>query len=502
MATEGKLVRFIIKHIEDIDMKALTDMDSTIIYIYDLNHLGMAWLKDLGKDFLLKPYYCGRRSNNVVYYRVTGSAQSPCCNAIYFNKVIFRDYQALIGESVDFKTDMEALGHIISHCQAKYDEVPTTPKAICEYQVDQLKRRNKWTDDTRFLNAMYHATRPGSIYLGETGAFVNELHWDMHQAYANALETKFYPSYLEKPRYTKDVATLDANLSIRHVRGCIRLKPNGYPLIMASSLKTSQLSSGAQWTDYNECYEIDEWFTSPGYEVFAANYETTELETIEGYWWQSKVTNIGKKYFDNMYQMRSHTNRAIKSFAKLAGEYPAGLFQQMKTKSTKLWLDLEGEDIQEKGNTKFYNTMVGAFMTDYQRLELSRMAQMFPRQHVLGWDTDAIHLVGVTPEQLFEKMPQLKEFEGLDMGQWHIDTVFTNSYHFAAKQYYGVTPDGEFVGKIAGVPNADVVSAKHSCGYPLRDIIVTKIEWDMNSKSYMQKQLTAEDCIAKEKIYA
>jgi hypothetical protein len=502
MATEGKLIRFIIKHIEDIDMRALADMAPTTIYIYDLNHLGMAWLKDLEKQFPLKPYYCGRRSNGTVYYSVTGSVQSPCCNAIYFNNVIFRDYQALTGKSVDFKTDMEALGYIISNCQRRQDEAPTTPKVICDYQIDQLKRRNKWTDDTRFLNAMYRATRPGSIYIGETGAFVNELHWDMHQAYANALETKFYPSYFEKPHYTKDAATLDVNLSIRHVHGYVRLKPNGYPFIMASSSKTSQLSSGAQWTNYNERYEIDEWFTSPGYKTLADNYETAELETLEGYWWQSKVTNIGKKYFDNMYQMRSHPNRAIKAFAKLAGEYPAGLFQQMKTKGTKLWLDLEGETIDEKGKPQLYNPMVGAFMTDYQRLELSRMAQMFPRQHVLGWDTDAIHLVGVTPEQLFKKMPQLKEFEGPNMGQWHIDTVFTNSYHFAAKQYYGITPDGEFVGKLAGVPDGDVVGAKHSCGWSLRDIIVTKTEWSMESKNYMQKQLTAEDCIAKEKIYA
>lgn len=426
---------------------------------------------------------------DTVYYKITGEGKVWF---IQYQNYTFRDYASLLGKKTNPEVDTEALVYIFEHFTGQYGATPFSPATLCLKSIGCLRLREKGTEDATFLNAVHLATRPGSVLLGETGAFVNELHFDLHQAYANALITKFYPSFNEKPHHTTEPLPLLSNLALIRVRGYIKLKPTGYPLIMGSSAKPKKNERSVICNRFDQDYYIDEWFTSPGYEVLAANYDFIDANIVEGYYWKSKVSRLGETFFNNMYPLRSHSNPAIRRFAKLACEYPAGLFQQLCTKSEKIWLTPEGDQTKLTAS-KPLNSMIGAFMTDYQRKLLSDTLQLMPRDHVLGWDTDAIHLVGVKEEHL---PSSLKKLMGPNMGQWHIDAAYMESFHFAAKQYYGIDFDGVFDAHLAGISNGEEVAAKHYVGVPLEKITVEKMMWNRQLKSFAIYNYSAAECVA------
>lgn len=369
------------------------------------------------------------------------------------NNVKFLDYSKFDpAEEVEEEDALQLCELLVE----KY-ETPMSPSQIIRKEVPLLnlvQQKNKYglqvkkleDDIKRFAHRSFYG---GAVYnFRRTGGYhlvPHETHIDYHQMYAHIMKNNVFPNvnskYVIVDGYEKHPMAIYWIGS-----GKIKLKPNGYPLVMVENDKSNFEDKFNKYTDIPWTY-----LTSIDLELICENYDihpNYPIEIIETFYYTGTVhgNNVFGEFIDEVYQYRKQTTGAIKRFYKLLNEYLPGSFER-RIEANTMWGTLDGNE--QKQTYSVFNNIIGTFITAYGRKWLNDLLHLFPADKVIGYDTDCVFFKG-TPEEI---PSQVKSFMGDGMGQLHFDGIYTNVRHLAPKQYYGYEGDKIFA-KMAGVKNA------------------------------------------------
>lgn len=505
-----------IKYIKDVkDYKNFLDVeDETYLFTKDLTHRGIFVLDEMLQTN--DKIYIGKMTRHVkdnwFNYYISGK-EAPEINEYQWKNVKFRSYEALLGDK-DYTEEqiVDALAYIYINFPGTYGSFPKSPSSIVEKGLNVTKYMTCFDKDV--IQFSHDAFQPGAVHIlpqNINKVMEYETHLDIHQAYAHIMKTKKFPVsnpvYVdlwdtENPDYENKKNDLLNNLGIYHIiDGVIRLKPNGFPLLQQN--KKQKAASLSKWTketmafsDYNKTYRIADtygglYLTTPAYQVLLENYNIIEpLDIAEGYAWTGIKEGLGTEFINKLYDLRKTTdNPALKSFAKLCNEYCAGMFQRKFIISENPWIDLDGNKQDKQVKRQPLNCVIGDFITDYLRLEISHLLQKIPHDWVIGYDTDGIFL-NQEKDTIYSFLEQNNSLDilGDETGKCHFDGIYKNVIHPANKQYYGYTIDGEVFGKLAGVNDGTEVAKQLLSGVAEEDITTVTYTWNKETKDY---ELTA-----------
>ena len=482
--------------------------EETYIFVKDLTHRGVSILKEMSQN---NKTYVGKISRHVednwFNYTIYG-AEAPEISEYQWKNVKMRSYEPLLGDK-DFTAEQitNAVTYIYQNFAGAYGKLPRTPSSIVEHALNVNKYMR--TADQRLANFSHNAFQPGAVhimpqYLNQTIEY--ETHLDIHQAYAAIMKHNTFP--VDQPCYIDSETATDEEFeslfeypAIFHIcGGKVKLKDNGFPLLQQNQKqKAVSLKKWSRGTmmlnDYDVVYDISTFYdglylTTPAYQVLLENYEIIEpLQILDGYVWKKTKTGLGSNFIDKLYDLRTTTkNPALKSFAKLCNEYCAGMFQRKYLIEENPWVSLDGTKKQKKIKRTKLNCVIGDFITDYLRLQISGLLQKVPHNWVIGYDTDGIFL-NKTVEEI---EPLVKDILGANPGSCHFDGIYKQVVHVANKQYYGYTIDGQIFGKMAGIINGKEVARQLLQGIPANEIMTENYVWKTAQQDYVLTKMKAK----------
>ena len=500
----------LITYIDNIeDYKKFLDVDEeTYVFVKDLTHRGISILDEMKTN---KKLYIGKMTRHVndnwFNYNICGS-EAPEIKEYQWKNVKMRSYEPLLGDK-DYTEEqiVDALSYIYTNFPGTYGSLPKSPSSIVEHALNVTKYMN--CSNPIVIEFAHNAFQPGAVHIlpqNINKKMEYETHLDIHQAYAAIMSRKIFP--VGNPDYIQAETATDEEFNslfecpaiIHLCGGKIKLKENGFPLLQQSQKqKAVSLNKWSRGTmvlsEYNKIYDISElydglYLTSPAYEVLLENYEVIEpLQILDGIVWKETKQGIGANFIAKLYNLRmTTTNPALKSFAKLCNEYCAGMFQRKYVIEENAWVDLDGNKQKTSVKRKKLNCVIGDFITDYLRLEISHLLQKLPHNWIIGYDTDGIFIN--QPVENIE--PLVADILGDTPGFCHFDGIYRDVIHVANKQYYGYTVDGKIFGKLAGIINGTKVAEQLLSGVPEDKIFITNYIWNKSIKNYVLAETKAK----------
>ena len=273
-----------------------------------------------------------------------------------------------------------------------------------------------------------------------------ETHIDYHQIYGYAMSNEEFPcgmptiveGYYEHPFaiYMIEPGTM------------ARLKPDGYPIIPIGQCYSGMAGADGEWFDMGTTLKF---ICDVDLKTMANNYEFKDnaISVVETLYYPNSFS--GKDYFkpivDEIYNKRKvFKGEPEERFFKIMNEVLPGHFER-RTYYGGFWLKdfVPNKDIYKQNR---FNPKVGIFITAYARKYLDELLHKFPKQRVIGFDTDCVFFAGNRNAIPYA----VQRMFGDEPGQVHEDGYYRNVYHRASKSYYGFNVEtGESFDKRAGL---------------------------------------------------
>jgi len=220
------------------------------------------------------------------------------------------------------------------------------------------------------------------------------------------------------------------------------LKPNHIPCIQIKG------SMGFSPTEY--LTSIDEpttlMVTNVDWDLYNAHYDIDVLEYAGG-WAFHAAMGMFDEYITKWSRIKEHSKHGIREIAKLHLNSLYGKFASNPNVTSKYPTLKDGVVKLVRGVDETrppVYTPVGVFITSWARDLTIRAAQ--DNYDVFAYaDTDSLHL-------LTTNIPESLEIDPHRLGAWKLEYHFQSAYYIRAKAYMELTTDGEYVNRIAGVP--------------------------------------------------
>lgn len=435
------------------------DNPPAIYYIKDLQCQAPALIKEALKLQSAKrkePEYKGfkvygggtkRKSEKVrwIQHKTNGVAAPKTIEIIFSNGTRIVDYSIFDPKSYKVKTtdEMKELVEILNSynnplggCQIIKNMLHPVIGNI-PYYLSQVEEDN--------YRIMVEALKGGAnCTLKKFADF--ETHIDYHQLYASVMITHSFPYLLPE---VKDGYYSHPYAIYVIAGGKAKLKKDGFALLPYKV--GSVFGANGEWCDLVDLISI----CTPDLYLLFKNYEVEGLTVSRTIYYPH--TFDGSKYFidtvNEIYEGRQKNTGSAKRFYKLLNEYLAGYFERSVFKDSPGWWNTL-ECPKEITNNKIYNPIVGIFITAYGRQQLDALLHMFPKDKVIGYDTDCVFFHGKPEEVPVEVLKKL----GHGIGELHFDGVYKDVVHEKSKFYYGFDIEAnEPFQKMAGVSKTGMI---------------------------------------------
>lgn len=283
-----------------------------------------------------------------------------------------------------------------------------------------------------YVNKIYQEKEVGEGYV-----------LDVNSLYPHCLRNFEYP--YGKPIYYKGKFDDDKlyRLYIQRISCSFKIKKGKIPTIQ---IKKNIFYSGTEYLESSNGEVVNLTLTSVDLELFLEQYETTDLNYIDG-WKFKSVKGLFNKYIDYWTKEKieggKEKNYGKRSIAKLFLNSLYGKFASKEVgRMKKPYLDEEGivryETLEEEKRDTIY-IPVAAFCTSYARNITIRTSQKIRDESLKKYgsdlycysDTDSIHTL-VTDIDFLESIVNIDDFE---LGAWKIESHFKRAKFIAQKCY-------------------------------------------------------------------
>ena len=214
---------------------------------------------------------------------------------------------------------------------------------------------------------------------------------------------------------------------------CIQLKGNSY-FVPTEYATTSQHMVDGKLVDDDVVISL----CSADLELFFEQYDVLYFEVLSGYEFSS-YDHFFDDFIDTHYEAKKKAaqtgNRILKNTSKIILNSSYGGFaQRIHKRRNVAYIDEDGalaynEVKDEKYPDRTY-TAVGVFCTAYARQVTLRVAQMFYNNFCYS-DTDSVHLVGLTYDDVKDKI----NIDPVELGYWALESEWDMARFVRPKTY-------------------------------------------------------------------
>ncbi len=235
----------------------------------------------------------------------------------------------------------------------------------------------------------------------------------------------------------------DFPLYIQHIIVDFKLKEDKLPTIQ---LKNSFRFSATEYIE-NSDGDVELFLTNVDLELFKEHYDIVDIEYINGWKFQGKK-GFFNDYIDYWGKIKATSEGGLRTLAKLMLNSLYGKFATNPDVTGKIPY-LENDIVKyKKGEITTRDpvyTAMGCFITSYAREITIRTAQSVYK-HFCYADTDSIHLIGIS----YEEISNIIDIDKTRLGAWKHEYNFTRAKFVRAKTYIEEV-DGELEVKCAGM---------------------------------------------------
>ena len=390
------------------------------------------------------------------------------------------DYNALI-EKNHTPTD-EEIDYIVRDCkvvalalQEKFNQglnkMTQASDALANYKAMMLAKSKR--QSKRKLNAddVFRATFPeiapifdDDIRLCYRGGFTfcNPMYqnkllnmpvdvYDVNSLYPDVMYNRPLPygtpchykgQYKENKNYT---------LYIQHINVMFRVKPGHLPTVQ---LKHTSMFAPEKYIEDSGIIPVEMWVTSLDLDLMFQHYDIDYIEYIDGYMFKAKV-GLFKEYIDYWIEEKKKNTGAKRQIAKLMLNSLYGKFAtKTKPQSKRPFLSDNGVvkmalEAPEQRDPVY--TPLACFVTAWARYKTITSIQKVGIEHFVYADTDSMHLVGISEEEV----SKLINVDDKELGAWKHELHAVNGKFLHAKCYLEqYEEDGSLKYKVtcAGMP--------------------------------------------------
>jgi len=266
---------------------------------------------------------------------------------------------------------------------------------------------------------------------------------DVNSLYPSIMYTKPLPYGL--PQYVDGYIepTETHPLILQTLTFTAKLKPGHIPCIQ---IKGNSIFSATEYlTEINDPTTLT--VTNVDLELYNDHYDMNIIEYVDG-WRFRAATGIFDTYIEKWSRIKANSEGGIREIAKLHLNSLYGKFATNPIISSK-YPTLENGAVKlirgadEERNPVY--TAAGVFITSFARELTIRAAQANYNAFAYA-DTDSLHLLGL------EQPPTSLNIHPSELGAWKLEYHFERAYYIRAKAYLEQKTDGEYVNRIAGLP--------------------------------------------------
>lgn len=182
--------------------------------------------------------------------------------------------------------------------------------------------------------------------------------------------------------------------------------------------------------------------TSIDYKIFTEHYEISELEWVEGYYFNCSE-GLWKHYIEENMRVKEQATRdgnaGLRTMAKGNMNEPTGKFATRPGGITRMpYYEEETGIVKYKTipdkERKLIYTPMSCFITAWGRKKMIETAQRLHDSHQFVYcDTDSAHCIGKMPKWLYD------ECDHTALGKWDIEGCFIRAKFIRAKTYMELT---------------------------------------------------------------
>ena len=211
---------------------------------------------------------------------------------------------------------------------------------------------------------------------------------------------------------------------------CIQLKGNSYFVPTEYATTSEHMFNGKLIDD-----EVTLWLCSADLELFFEQYDVLSFEVLTGYEFSS-YNHFFDDFIDTHYEMKKNApNKIIRQTAKIILNSSYGGFAQRIHKRRNIaYIDDDGSlaynEVKDETYPDRTYTAVGVFCTAYARQVTVRTAQMFYDNFCYS-DTDSVHLVGLTYDDVKDKI----NIDPVELGYWALESEWDMARFVRPKTY-------------------------------------------------------------------